>query len=77
MYFFRNYFVSFLNMLYEMSENLTKEGEEPKLPYGKILERSINKAALKKWEVDIFLENLKKELKIFEPASGFYEVMNG
>jgi replicative DNA helicase Mcm len=44
------------------------------IPYYEIIGEA-NNFNIDKWEIDIFLDTLKKEGKIFEPKSGFYSLL--
>lgn len=56
----------------EIVHNLYEDKKEA-LPYGEILDKAITSMGLKKWEVDDFISNLKREMKIFEPQRGWFK----
>jgi len=57
------------DILRELSEKLGKE-----IPYSEILEEG-EKVNFKKWEVNDYLDELRKENKIFEPRRGVISVV--
>ena len=57
----------------DMIEDLSNQ-DEGIIPFQKILEGAKN-LDIKSWEINNFIEQLKKEGQIFEPKRGFVSVM--
>ena len=61
-----------LERFFEIINRLSETTEE--MRYGILLEEA-EKLNIKSWEVNMFLEELQKEMKIFEPRKGFFKVV--
>ena len=61
---------TFLNILYEISET------NPIFTYAMIWDK-LKESGIKSWEVNIFIDELKKEVKICEPEKGKFKLVGG
>jgi replicative DNA helicase Mcm len=59
----------FLELLHSLMGNIEEETK-----YGTIVEEA-EKISISEWDTKIFLEELKKEIKIYEPRRGFYKLV--
>jgi replicative DNA helicase Mcm len=62
-----------MDSFFEMM-NLLCDNEQEETRYGIILEEA-EKIGIKSWDVNMFLEGLQRETKIYEPRKGFYKMV--